>query len=173
MMGFYPRPMPMPFGPCAPCPCPPRECHKEFKELLVVAEVSDTGRVLIETQAQSQILAQASSDRQINIQTNEPIQAADTSSEKTASGTGTAVIGGGCCVHLAVEYMPVPATTAATREVVVRVMDSENAMLTWTKKFTEGYHVKENIITTYPGATLSLRVVNAIARVRWSETYSG
>jgi len=44
--------------------------------------------------------------------------------------------------------------------------------LTWHKVFEEGYHVKESIITTYPGAWLTVDVTSAIARVRWCEIFS-
>jgi hypothetical protein len=43
--------------------------------------------------------------------------------------------------------------------------------LAWIASFKEGYHVKDGIITTYPGAILNLKVLNAIARVRWCETF--
>jgi hypothetical protein len=171
-MGFYPRPMP--FGPCAPCPCPPRECHKEFKELLVVPEASRT----IPPKEVLQLQDNQSSARGLALNSNIDTsgRTVDTTVDKSTSATGAAIIGGGCCVHLSVEYMPDPSAGAQAsdgREVRVRVVDSDNAMLTWTKKFTDGYHVKENIITTKPGATLTLTVADAIARVRWCEIYSG
>jgi hypothetical protein len=56
--------------------------------------------------------------------------------------------------------------------VTVEVRDSEGSLLVWRKQFKEGYHVKECIITTYPGARLSVIVKNAIARVRWCEIFS-
>jgi hypothetical protein len=95
-----------------------------------------------------------------------------------ATGTGQAIIGGGCCVQLSVEYMPaqpvitVDSPTDQKCAVTVVVVDSEGCSLTWHKVFQEGYHVKESIITTYPGARLGVQVNNAIARVRWCEVFS-
>ena len=95
-----------------------------------------------------------------------------------ATGTGQAIIGGGCCVQLSVEYMPsqpvltVDSPTGQNCAVTVVVVDSEGCSLTWHKVFEEGYHVKESIITTYPGAWLTLDVNSAIARVRWCEVFS-
>jgi hypothetical protein len=88
-------------------------------------------------------------------------------------GQGDAIIGGGCCVSLSVEYMP--ANVSLNNQVctvTVQVVDSEGATLVWKKQFSEGYHVKECIITTYPGAKLQVAVANAIARVRWCEVFS-
>ena len=94
------------------------------------------------------------------------------------TGTGTAIIGGGCCVQLSVEYMPLQAVVTVDSPtdqkcaVTVDVIDSEACSLSWHKVFQEGYHVKESIITTYPGARLGVQVTNAIARVRWCEVFS-
>ena len=89
------------------------------------------------------------------------------------AGTGDAIIGGGCCVSLSVEYMPANVSLQnAVSTVTVQVTDSEGATLIWKKQFSQGYHVKECIITTYPGAKLLVTVQNAIARVRWCEVFS-
>ena len=99
-------------------------------------------------------------------------------SPKGLTGPGQAIIGGGCCVQLSVEYMPaqpvvaVDSPTGQNCAVTVVVVDSEGCSLTWHKVFVEGYHVKESIITTYPGAWLTVSVNNAIARVRWCEVFS-
>ena len=92
---------------------------------------------------------------------------------------GKAVIGGGCCVHLSIEYMPIPelmrkdlAAAGDVATVSVDVIDSESTVLGWEKLVQPGYHIKEGIITTHPGALLSLKVINAIARVRWCEVFS-
>jgi hypothetical protein len=84
----------------------------------------------------------------------------------------TAFIGGGCCVHLSIEYTQVSPTVESI--VLVGVVDSEGTTLIWEKKDPPGthYQVKECIITTKPGATLRLLAVNATARVRWCETFS-
>lgn len=92
-----------------------------------------------------------------------------------------AVIGGGCCVHLSVEYFysaqPPPPDSKLKIEpvaaVLVLVMDSETTFLSWGKLVSpSGYHIKEGIITTKPGAQLYLYVINAVARVRWCEVFS-
>jgi hypothetical protein len=84
-----------------------------------------------------------------------------------------AIIGGCCCVSLSIEYMPADLSIAAQTDcsVEVRVQDAEGSTLAWIASFKEGYHVKDGIITTYPGAILNLKVLNAIARVRWCETF--
>lgn len=56
--------------------------------------------------------------------------------------------------------------------VLVPVMDSAT-FLSWGKTVSpNGYHIKEGIITTKPGAQLYLYGINAVARVRWCETFS-
>lgn len=169
MMPYSHKPMPM--GGCGPHHWGPpiRECRRECKELLVepatkaaapaatpAAGISETfGSVLIEG----------------NLAGRE-YQTVD------VAGTGQAIIGGGCCVQLSVEYMPanpiVAAGSSTAQQCAVRVavVDSEGCTLTWMKVFQEGYHVKESIITTYPGARLRVTVDNAIARVRWCEIFS-
>jgi hypothetical protein len=87
-------------------------------------------------------------------------------------GLGSAIIGGGCCVHLSVEYMPVNPASAASSGVLVVVADSEGTLLGWGKEFTGGYHVKECIISTNPGARMFVTTSKAIARVRWCEVFS-
>lgn len=76
-------------------------------------------------------------------------------------------------MQLSVEFMPLyPGITSKKCHVIVEVKDSEGCILVWTKEFQEGYHVKESIITTYPGAQLEVMVETAIARVRWCEIFS-
>lgn len=103
-----------------------------------------------------------------NLTTNTRIDAVSTARQPTA-GAGVAFIGGGCCVHLSVEYM----STNANAVVAVLVIDSENTALVWMKSAIQpGYYIKEGIISTKPGAILGVVVVNAIARVRWCEVFS-
>jgi hypothetical protein len=89
-------------------------------------------------------------------------------------GANRAIIGGGCCVSLSIEYMPsAPSlTNKLDAAVSVTVKDSAGTALQWGKDFTEGYHVQESIITTNPGAVMQVTVRNAIARVRWCEVFS-
>ena len=139
-------------GGCGPrhWSAPARQCRKESKELLV--QPSDTNQTGQGTTTST------------GIGVNEP----------AGKISKTAIIGGGCCVQLSVEFMPAqPSPAAGTQcEVIVEVMDSEHCRMLWGKTFTEGYHVKECIITTYPGAQLVVAVSNAIARVRWCEIFS-
>ena len=83
-----------------------------------------------------------------------------------------AFIGGGCCVHISVEYAPV--TPTAVSIVGIFVSDTDGTLLAWAKTEQPGghYHVKENVITTKPGATVTLIAVNATARIRWCEVFS-
>jgi hypothetical protein len=90
---------------------------------------------------------------------------------------GSAVIGGGCCVHLSVEYMPsnqlgVLSSAKPVALVGVGVLDSQGTFLAWGKLGVEGYAIKEDIITTNPGARLLVVALNAVARVRWCEVFS-
>jgi hypothetical protein len=84
----------------------------------------------------------------------------------------TAFIGGGCCVHLSVEYAPVVPTAQSL--IMIIVTDSEGTLLAWAKTEQPGghYQVKENVVTTKPGATVIVAVFNATARVRWCEVFS-
>ena len=76
-------------------------------------------------------------------------------------------------MQLSVEYMPVNLSLQdQVCRVAVEVQDSAGSLLAWSKQFKEGYHVKECIITTYPGAKLLVIASNAIARVRWCEIFS-
>lgn len=87
-------------------------------------------------------------------------------------GVGSAFIGGSCCVHLSIEY--VPSIPTVTSIVAVIVDDSEGTVMAWGKqeKAGAGYQIKEGIITTKPGAELNVLVVNMTARVRWCEIFS-
>jgi hypothetical protein len=133
---------------CLPPP-PMRCCRKEAKELLVQE-------------------AKAAGDP-----ANNPVVGGVAGVGRLPVLGNEAIIGGGCCVQLSVEYMP--ATVSLQDQVcsvAVEVQDSEGTLLAWKKQFKEGYHVKECIITTYPGAKLAVIVNNAIARVRWCEVFS-
>jgi hypothetical protein len=54
------------------------------------------------------------------------------------------------------------------------VEDSEGTVLLWRKQdpVGAGYQVKQDIVTTKPGAELIVIVQNATARVRWCEVFS-
>ena len=166
MMPFSHRPMPM--AGCGPHHWGPpiRECRRECKELLVEAATKAEANLPAETPGK---MVMGSSEEIGTI--------IGRGSTTSLTGVGSAIIGGGCCVQLSVEYMPVEPVLAVDSTtdacgVTVGVLDSEGCSLTWRKVFMEGYHVKESIITTYPGARLTVRVNNAIARVRWCEIFS-
>lgn len=167
---------PYPMGFCGPhhLELPPRCCRREAKELLVKAkdlesqkpiEVIDTNLAEAARKTKGAI-----ADKSLEINTN---AAVDKQIARKSRGTDTAVIGGGCCVELSVEYMPLdPTVSDQEMTVLVEVMDSEGCVLGWKRTFSEGYHVKQGIITTYPGAQLTVIVSGAIARVRWCEVFS-
>ncbi len=147
--------------PSGQCCCGCRECRKESKELLV--QGADAGR-----QGNMQAhMASALFKQGAAVGTNPAGEGT-----APAAGTAKAFIGGGCCVHLSVEYAPVVATAPVI--VIVLVHDSEGTTLAWMKQDPAGGHyvVKENIVTTKPGATLTVLASNATVRVRWCEVFS-
>ena len=173
MMGFAQRPMG--FAMCGPRDCctPVRQCWREAKELLV----RSSGDVKVIGQATQQDTQLATGSQQLLTKSEGyTINTGDGSTQLSEAGTKAsddAVIGGGCCVHLSIEYMPDPPAVTKTQSAVeVVVRDTKGAVLTWSKAFEGGYHVQEGIISTYPGAVLRVGVVNAIARVRWCEVFS-
>ncbi|HQR14238.1 MAG TPA: hypothetical protein PKW52_10635 [Nitrospira sp.] len=91
-----------------------------------------------------------------------------------SAGIGKAFIGGGCCVHLSIEYTPTNPASNQPALVFVLVRDSEGTLLAWVKQATaqDGYQIKEGIITTKPGAHVTVLVLNMTARVRWCEVFS-
>lgn len=91
------------------------------------------------------------------------------------SGAKATVIGGGCCVHLSMEYMPLlpSAITSGAAFVGAVILDSKGTVLSWGKFFSdESHQVKECVISTNPGAYLTVIAVNAVARARWCEIIS-
>jgi hypothetical protein len=144
--------------PSGSCCCGCRECRKEAKELLVTPDT--TGRGALSDSMNAAVMSKVLNLGELQDQAN------------ANAGTGTAFIGGGCCVTLAVEYAPSVAT--ATSVVLVAVKDSEGTALIWARSEPAGtgYRVHECIITTKPGATLVVDVLNCTARVRWCEVFS-
>ena len=138
--------------PSAQCQCGCRQCRSEPRELVAESKATgDTTRTGL-----AALLGTSAAAAQGN----------------AADNSNTAFIGGGCCVHLSVEYAPV--TPTATSAVAVLVRDSEGTVLGWERQEQTGahYQVKENIITTKPGATVTVMVSNMVARVRWCEVFS-
>jgi len=158
MMAYGPWRGMAPPGDCRQCGQPKafcccgggRECRKEAKELLVTPGTASNP---------------TSTLRSLNINT---LKGANDS----AVTSGTAFIGGGCCVTLAIEYAPSVATAAFG--VAVIAVDSEGTTLIWARGEPAGtpYRVHECIVTTKPGATLTVDVLNCTARVRWCEVFS-
>jgi hypothetical protein len=171
---------------------PHRDCRKESKELLVRPTDARVASSTLNEIRHHVSMASAvprsdadtskTEDQPKYMEVNPLIAALDREvakpTGKIQQGKGDAIIGGGCCVELAIEYMPtLPTLTNVPGSdtpsfVRVAVADSEGAILMWSKLVGPGYHVKEGIITTYPGAVLRVEVLNAIARVRWCEIFS-
>jgi hypothetical protein len=159
------------------CCCGCRECRKEAKELVVEARgaAGTTGVAGAATHTQNlkmeTFVAEAMS-HPILTRADNATAAAAAAAPAPAVGTAKAFIGGGCCVHLSVEYAPVTPTSPSI--VLILVTDTEGTLLAWGKLEPAGVHyqVKENVVTTKPGATVTVFVFNAIARVRWCEVFS-
>lgn len=139
---------------------PMRMCRRDSRELLV----EDTGTTGTTTTGTTTGGTTTSGPTGIIVEQN-----------PDALGTkGRAIIGGGCCVSLSVEYMPSNPSLSSSQvaTVDVAVTDSAGTAMLWSRGFKEGYHVQECIITTNPGAVLTVVVKSAIARVRWCEVFS-
>jgi hypothetical protein len=154
--------------PSGQCRCGCRECRKEAKELVV--ESRGTGRAVGTVAGQSfRLLAEANSTAAGG---TAPAAGTPGAAPAPAAGTAKAFIGGGCCVHISIEYAPATPTAAALVGVIVT--DTEGTTLAWEKIEQPGahYQVKENVVTTKPGATVTVLAVNATARIRWCEVFS-
>jgi hypothetical protein len=174
--------------PRSACCCGCRECRKEARELLVEPTLSrgDVQRdpKLAGAASRMSVLQPFAASMEEDEEGAAPEAAAGAQRLNVASqwltaealragriGLGTAFIGGGCCVHLSIEYTP---AGAADGIVGVHVQDSYDTQLTWIKKAAVGlgYQIKEGIVTTKPGAHLTALAVGATARVRWCEVFS-
>jgi hypothetical protein len=179
--GYAPYHQPVPYPPAGFCHscchpaakcCCARECRKEPRELLVLPtfDRGDAGKDpnLAAAIARSAFMPKFKASA-LDAATHIDGQA---QAEPLKFGVGRAFIGGGCCVHLSVEYAPT--TPTVTSLVIVFADDSEGTVLGWGKieQPGSGYRTKECIITTKPGADLTVVVVNATARGRWCEIFS-
>ena len=161
--------------PGASCCCGCRECRKEAKELLV--EATKTRQKLADDETLAAAVQRMSVLSAFADQSGEAAQESADAATATVGvftgpmGLGSAFIGGGCCVHLSVEYTP---SSTASGVVAIVVQDSNGTMLSWMKTVTAGlgYQVKEDVVTTKPGANLAVLAVRATARVRWCEVFS-
>jgi hypothetical protein len=144
--------------PSAQCCCGCRECRKEAKELTVAPGTSQQDKLDEAHMAAIVGLLHLGAPGDVP--------------ERGAANTGTAFIGGGCCVTLAIEYAASVATSPFA--VVVLVRDSEGTVMAWSRTEPAGtpYRVHECIITTKPGATVTVAALNCTARLRWCEVFS-
>ena len=179
--------------PVEACCCCKPHCRREPKELLVQPgaqaegaaisnvmgeaikqQVTQTLRMMRMSSVGGQTSAAETTAKPMEGKAPAPGEVTVESPEVAGVGIGKTFIGGGCCVHLSIEYMPDNPLSAASGAVVVMVIDSDATVLEWGKTVgaQSGYQIKENIITTYPGALLAVEVQNVIARVRWCEVFS-
>lgn len=181
--------------PVAQCSCN-RNCRKIEKELLVqpdtakgrigtniLGKTAPTDSVKAKVFALMDLISplespaaagdeKTAADARLSLQGASYLRQAVTANT-AAIGMENTVIGGGCCVHLSIEYMQLTPLIPLTALTGVLVMDSKATMMAWGKMFTnDGYHVKECIISTHPGAHLWVLSINAITRVRWCEIIS-
>ena len=140
----------------ADCRCGCRQCRKEAKELTFTADPKTQGR----TTNTAGLAASAMAN-----------DATGTAADGTVT-TAKAFVGGGCCVHISLEYAPITATAQSTVAIIVK--DTEGTGMLWEKVDPPGthYQVKENVVTTKPGATIQLIAINATVRARWCEVFS-
>lgn len=145
----------------ADCRCGCRQCRKEAKELTFTADPKATIRDNAVAGLAAAHLASAAA--------RAPGAAAGAAH---VAGPVTAFVGGGCCVHISLEYAPITATAQSLVAVIVR--DTEGTVMIWEKIDPPGthYQVKENVVTTKPGATILLLAINATVRARWCEVFS-
>jgi len=159
------------------CCCGCRECRKEARDLLIEPTTTRKGIAddpsLADAAARMSVLASFANAAEAEKDTGAaPYNLLAASRVGAAQiGLGKAFIGGGCCVHLSIEYTPAGAADGA---VAVLAQDSSDTQLAWIKKVNAGlgYQIKEGIVTTKPGAHLIVLVVDATARVRWCEVFS-
>lgn len=166
--------------PAHKCCCGRRECMKESKEILTAqvenVKMSDPRYAKGFSRIKSFFAAEQLQDLKIGAAKNE-VKAEAFAGRGLYFGMADAIIGGGCCVHLSIEYMPNFETINPSANqlaiILVLVVDSEGTILAWGKYGAiHGYHIKECIITTNPGAKVEVLAINAIARVRWCEVFS-
>jgi len=183
--------------PVAQCVCR-RDCRKIEKELLVqpgkvagtpgtnTGTVAGTHYQVLGEAAESKLSAMMTLTSPVEIQpaaekTDEPVVmksqiqklSAMVARKQVAYNLLGTIIGGGCCVHLSIEYMPMTPLIDMPAFSGVLVMDSDSTVMAWGKYFVgDGYHVKEGIVSTNPGAHLWVASINSVTRVRWCEIVS-
>lgn len=166
--------------PAGKCCCWHRECRKESKELLVQADTAlnqktdKAGEMLQHLKVAAPIISRMGMEEVEEKGAGGDLKAGNQALEIGKAGMGNAFIGGGCCVHLSIEYTPTIPSPNVPALVFVLVRDSENTILAWVKQAgpQDGYQIKEGIITTKPGAHVTVLVLNMTARIRWCEVFS-
>jgi hypothetical protein len=151
------------------CLCGVRQCRKEAKELLVTPDrqAKDVGAARVWAELSRADIGDVR-DVEYDEAKLEMAEIRETLAQQRA-GADQAFIGGGCCVHLSIEYT----ANSDASGVAVMVTDAEGTVMLWAKLAKkQGYYIKEGIITTNPGARLLLVAVGATARVRWCEVFS-
>lgn len=153
--------------PHASCCCACPECRKEAKDLLVQPSTTKGDNPGLAAMAE-RLAAIRSFGAQSGAQATDA--AAPIVPLPKDLAIGTAFVGGGCCVHFSVEYTP---TGTADGLVLVGAADNDTEVM-WIKNVSAGlgYQVKQGVVTSKPGATLSVVVSGATARVRWCEVFS-
>ena len=136
----------------ADCRCGCRQCRKEAKELTYTAAADPRGAVR-DNAAVGLAAAHLMS------------AAAAAPGAAAAAAPATAFVGGGCCVHISLEYAPITATAQSAVAILVR--DTEGTVMLWEKINPPGthYQVKECVVTTKPGVSILLFAINATVRV--------
>ena len=150
----------------ADCRCGCRTCRKEAKELTYTADP----RAGVRDNAVAGVAAAHLMSSTVAGVAGAAAAAAQGAA--AAAAPATAFIGGGCCVHISLEYAPITATAQSAVAVLVR--DTEGTVMLWEKFNPPGthYQVKECVVTTKPGATILLFAIDATARARWCEVFS-
>jgi hypothetical protein len=143
----------------AECRCGCRQCRKEAKEITYTAEAKAVPGGGVAGGLAAAHLAQSAG-------------ASAAAEAPNGIKPATAFVGGGCCVHISLEYAPITATAQSVVAIMVR--DTEGTVMLWEKIDPPGthYQIKENVVTTKPGATILLFAVNATVRARWCEVFS-
>jgi hypothetical protein len=151
----------------ADCRCGCRTCRKEAKELTYTATADPRGAV-----RDNAAVGLAAAHLMSTPAAGTAGAAAAAPGAAAAAVPATAFVGGGCCVHIALEYAPITATAQSAVAILVR--DTEGTVMLWEKINPPGthYQVKECVVTTKPGATILLFAINATVRARWCEVFS-
>lgn len=153
----------------ADCRCGCRQCRKEAKELTYTADPRGNVR---DSAVAGIAAAHLMSSATVGVAGAAATGATAAAAAAAPAAPATAFVGGGCCVHISLEYAPITATAPSAVAILVR--DTEGTVMLWEKINPPGthYQVKECVVTTKPGATILLFAINATVRARWCEVFS-